>query len=68
MATATGREHDITCRDSAVSQIFIVITSNGEKILSKCKFGCVKTIKRENSSLPIAIYVSKMHVLEHPIK
>ena len=31
--TATGREH-FALQDSGVSQIFIVIISNGEKILS----------------------------------
>ena len=31
--TATGREH-FTCQDSGVSQIFVLIISNGEKILS----------------------------------
>ena len=30
---ATGREH-FTCQDSGVSQIFVLIISNGEKILS----------------------------------
>ena len=30
---ATGREH-FACQDSGVSQIFILIISNGEKILS----------------------------------
>ena len=30
--TATGREH-FACQDSGVSQIFILIISNGEKIL-----------------------------------
>ena len=30
--TATGREH-FASQDSGVSQIFILITSNGEKIL-----------------------------------
>ena len=31
--TATGREH-FTCQDSGVSQIFVLIISDGEKILS----------------------------------
>ena len=31
--TATGREH-FTCQDSGVSQIFALIISDGEKILS----------------------------------
>ena len=31
--TATGREHFV-CQDSVVFQIFILITSNGEKILT----------------------------------
>ena len=31
--TATGREH-FTCPDCVVSQLFILLISNGEKILS----------------------------------
>ena len=31
--TATGREH-FACQDSGVSQIFVLIISNGEKVLS----------------------------------
>ena len=31
--TATGREH-FTCQDSGVSQIFVLIISDGEKILN----------------------------------
>ena len=31
--TATGREH-FACQDSGVSQVFIPIISNGEKVLS----------------------------------
>ena len=31
--TATGRENFV-CQDSGVSQIFVLIISNGEKILS----------------------------------
>ena len=33
LRTATGREH-IACQDSGISQIFILIISNEEKILS----------------------------------
>ena len=33
MRTATGREH-FACQDSGVSQIFILIISYGEKMLS----------------------------------
>ena len=32
--TATGREH-FACKDRDVSQIFILIIPNGEKVLSK---------------------------------
>ena len=32
--TATGREIFLACQDSDVSQIFILIISDGEKILS----------------------------------
>ena len=33
MQMAIGRKH-FTCQDGIVSQIFIVLTSNGERILS----------------------------------
>ena len=44
MRTATGREH-FTCQDSGVSQIVILIISNGEKILSNVNV-VVKTSKK----------------------
>ena len=44
--TATGREH-FACKDSDVSQIFIQIIPNGEKVLSKVK-------KRVHFRLPSA--------------
>ena len=61
--TATGREY-FTCQDSGVSQIFVLIISNGEKILSNVNVVVWKQVKRENSSLPVA--VSKTCVLKLP--
>ena len=52
--TATGREH-FTCQDSGISQIFLLIISNGEKILSNVNVVVWKQVKRENSSLPVAV-------------
>ena len=56
--TATGREH-FACQDSGVSQIFKLLVSNGEKILSNVNLIMLKQVKRENSSLPVAVRVSK---------
>ena len=64
--TATGREH-FACQDSGVSQIFVLIISNGEKVLSNVNVVEWKQVKRENSSLPVAVRVSKTRVLKLPI-
>ena len=64
--TATGREH-FACQDSGVSQIFIRIISNGKKILSNVNVFVWRQVKRENSSLPVAVRVSKTRVLKLPI-
>ena len=56
--TATGREH-FTCQDSGASQIFVLIISDGEKILSNVNVVVWKQVKRENSSHPVAVRVSK---------
>ena len=63
--TATGREH-FTCQDSGVSQTFGLIISNGEKIPSNVNVVVRKQVKRENSSLPVAVRVSKTCVLKLP--
>ena len=62
--SATGREHFV-CQDSGVSQIFILIIFNGEKILRNVNVGYAKT--RENSSLPLAVRVSKARVSTTPL-
>ena len=62
---ATGREN-FACQDSAVSQFFILIISNGEKILSNGNVFVGRQVKRENSSLPLALRVSKSRVLKLP--
>ena len=63
--TATGREN-FARQDSAVSQIFILIISNGEKILSNGNVFVGLQVKRENNSLPLAVRVSKTRVLKLP--
>ena len=63
--TATGREN-FACQDSVVSQIFVLIISNGEKILSIVNVVERKQVKRENNSLPVAVRVSKTCVLKLP--
>ena len=65
MRTAIRREN-FACQDSAVSQIFILIISNGEKILSNGNVFVGRQVKRENSSLPLAVRVSKTRVLKLP--
>ena len=63
--TATGREN-FACQESAVSQIFILIISNGEKILSNGNVFVGRQVKRENNSLPLAVRASKTRVLKLP--
>ena len=65
--TLTGREN-IACQDSGVSQIFIFIISNGQKILSNVNVVVWRRVKRENSSLPVAVRVSKTRLLKLPNK
>ena len=47
------------CQDSSVSQIFKLIISNGVKILSNVKVVETRQVKRENSSLLVAVRGSK---------
>ena len=67
MRTATGKEH-FTCQDSGVFQIFVLIISNGEKILSNVNVVVCKQVKRENSSLPVAVHVAKTCLIKLPIR
>ena len=46
-----------------MSQIFIPLICNGEKILSDVNLDMRGQVKSENSSLPVAIRDSKMRVL-----
>ena len=62
---ATGREH-FACLDPIVTQIFILLISNGEKILSNMNVVGRGQVKSENSSLPVAVRVSKTRVLKLP--
>ena len=59
--TATGRKN-FAYQDRIVFQIFILLISNGEKILSKCKCGCVRQVKMKNNFLLVAVGVSKTRV------
>ena len=43
--TATGKEH-FACEDSGVSQIFILIISNGEKIFSNVNVVVLRQVKK----------------------
>ena len=61
----TGREH-FTLKASGVPQIFILIISNGEKILRNVNVVVSRQVKRENSSLPVAVRISKTRVLKLP--
>ena len=63
--TATGSEH-FSCQDRIVSQIFILLISNGEMILSKVNVIVWGQVKSENSSLPVAVRVSETRVLKLP--
>ena len=54
------------CQGSGVSQIFIPSISNEEKILGNANAVVRKQVKRENSSLPVAVRVSKTCVLKLP--
>ena len=46
--TSTGREH-FACQDNAVSQIFIPIIANGEKILSNVNVVCKDKLKEKTA-------------------
>ena len=63
--TATGKEH-FECQDSLVSQIFILLISNGENTLRNVNVVVRGQVKSENSSLPVAVRVSKTLVLKLP--
>ena len=56
--TVTGTE-TFARQDSGVTQIFILIISNGAKILSNVNVVLWRDVKRENRSLPVAVCVSK---------
>ena len=65
--TATGREH-FARQNNGVPQIFILIISNGEKILSNVNVVVSRQVKSKNSSLPVAARVSKTGALKLPIR
>ena len=59
--TATGRKF-FACQDSGVSQSFVLIISNGEKIHSNVNVVVWKQVTRENNSLPVAFGVPNRRV------
>ena len=67
---ATGREN-FACQGSGVSQIFILIISNGQKILSNVNVVVSRQVKRESSSVLVAVRASKTlptipsHLMSH---
>ena len=61
----TRREHSM-CQGSGVSHIFILIIHNREKVLSIVNVMEWRRDIRENSSLPVAVRVSKTRVLKLP--
>ena len=61
--TATEREYFV-CEDRSVSQISMLLISNGEKIVSNVNVVVWEQVKSENSSLPVAVRVSKTRVLK----
>ena len=63
--TATRREH-FACLDPIVTQIFIPLISNGEKILGNVNVVVRWQVKSENKSLPVTVCISKMRVLKLP--
>ena len=64
--TTTGRGH-LAYQDDSVSQIFIPSIFNGEKTLGDANGAVRRPVKRENSSFPVAVRVSKTRVLKLPI-
>ena len=46
--------------------MFILIISNGNKILGNVNVVALREVKRENSSLPVAVRVSKTRMLKLP--
>ena len=56
--TGTGREH-FAYQESIVSQIFVLLKFNGEKILSNVNVVVCGQVKNENCSLPVAVRVSE---------
>ena len=60
--TATGRKH-FEWQDSAVSQIFILIIPDREKVLSKVNVVVWRQVLRQNISLPFTVRVLKSRML-----
>ena len=60
---ATGRGH-FACQDRIVSQIFILLVSRKEKILSNVNVVGRGRVKSEDGSLPVTVRVSKTRVLK----
>ena len=54
------------CQDLIVSQIFILLISNGEKIISYVNLAVRGQVKSENKSLLVAVRASKTRLLKLP--
>ena len=52
------------CQDLIVSQIFILLISNGEKIISNVNLAVRGQVKSENKSLLVAVRASKTRLLK----
>ena len=59
---------DFAYLDRIVSQILMLLIANGKKILSNMNVVVRGEVKSENSSLPVAVHVSKTRVLKLPIE
>ena len=63
---ADGNRKRTFCVLGIVSQIFIPLISNGEKILSNVNVVVWRQVKSEDSSLPVTVRVSKTRMLKFP--
>ena len=63
-----GRRPEENISRAIVSQIFILLISNEEKILSNVNAVVWGKVKSENSSLPVAVRTSKTRVFKLPVR
>ena len=67
MKSRRQAEGNISHARTVVFQIFILIVSNGEKILNSVNVVVQGQVKSENSSPPVTVRVSKTRVLKLPM-